>query len=133
MWQAMLPLIFCSRCAQKFWGVHTFLEMTNICATTYVQQYVCGLCAVNLCMCTVSKSCVRAHGLQGNTGGERKQCKINRVRYLFLFSGIGYTFFYKIMKLCLHLSVQLTDQDCFKCFGEGFKAHPVFACSNLEF
>ena len=25
----MFPLIFCSLCAQKFWCVHPFLEMTN--------------------------------------------------------------------------------------------------------
>ena len=41
----------------------------------------------------------------------------NKVRYLFLFLGIGYIFFYGAMKRCLHLSVQLTYQDCFKCFG----------------
>ena len=63
----MRPLIFCSLYAQKFWCVRTFLEMTNIyyiCATTHVQQYVYAticLCAVNLCVCAVSESCVRAH------------------------------------------------------------------------
>ena len=30
----MFPLIFCSLCAQKLWRVRTFLEMTNVCATT---------------------------------------------------------------------------------------------------
>ena len=30
----MLPLIFCSLCAQKLWRVRTFLAMTNVCATT---------------------------------------------------------------------------------------------------
>ena len=31
------------------------------------------------------------------------------------------------MKHCLHLSVQLIRQDCFKCFGAGLSAHPVFS------
>ena len=30
----MFLLIFCSLCVQKLWRVHTFLEMTNVCATT---------------------------------------------------------------------------------------------------
>ena len=47
--------------------------MTNICdicATTHVQQHVCAticLRAVNLWVCAVSESCVRAHKLRGNT------------------------------------------------------------------
>ena len=60
----MFPLIFCSLCAQKFWYVRAFMEITNICAATHVQQYVCAtkfLCAVNLCLCAVSESCVHAH------------------------------------------------------------------------
>ena len=32
---ATFPLIFCGRYAQKFWCVRTFLEMSNICATTH--------------------------------------------------------------------------------------------------
>ena len=31
---AMFPLIFCNLCAQKLWRGCTFLEMTNVCATT---------------------------------------------------------------------------------------------------
>ena len=31
----MFPKIFCSLCAQKLWRVRTFLEMTNVCATTH--------------------------------------------------------------------------------------------------
>ena len=54
-------------------------------------------------------------------------------RYLFLFSGIGYMFCYRVMKHCLHLSDQLTYQDCFTWFGAGLRAHPVFVCSDLEF
>ena len=27
----MFPIIFCSLCAQKFWCVRTFMEMTYIC------------------------------------------------------------------------------------------------------
>ena len=48
-----------------------FSEMTdicNICATTPVQQYVYAsiyLCAVNLCVCVVFESYVRAHSLEG--------------------------------------------------------------------
>ena len=42
-------------------------------------------------------------------------------------------FFCRVMKYCLDLSVQLTYQDCFKCFGEGLRAHPIFVYSNLEF
>ena len=62
-----------------------------------------------------------------------KDCKINRVRYLFLFLGIGYIFFYRVIKHCLHLSIQLTYQDCFKCFGAGLRGYPVlFVCSNLS-
>ena len=34
----MFPLIFCSLCAQKLWRVRTFLEMTNVCATTHEQK-----------------------------------------------------------------------------------------------
>ena len=41
-------------------------------------------------------------------------------------------FFCRVMKYCLDLSVQLTYQDCFKCFGEGLRAHPIFAYGNLE-
>ena len=37
----MFPLIFCSLCAQKLWRVRTFLEMTNVCATT-LEQVVYG-------------------------------------------------------------------------------------------
>ena len=55
----MFPLTFCSLCAQKFWCMRTFLEMTNICITTHVQQYVCAqqiyVCAQSLkavCTCT---------------------------------------------------------------------------------
>ena len=74
----MLPLIFCSLCAQKFWCVRTFLEMTNICnvrATTHVQHYVCAticLCAINLCVCADSESwCARTRAqLRGSTGGQ---------------------------------------------------------------
>ena len=62
-----------------------------------------------------------------------KLCKICNVRYLFLFSGIEYMLFYRVMKHWLRLSGQLTYQDCFKCFGAGFRADPVFVCSNLEF
>ena len=63
-----------------------------------------------------------------------KHSKINRVRYLFLFLAIEYEymFFYRVMKHCLQLSVQLTYQDCFKCFGAGLRAYPVFVFSNLE-
>ena len=62
-----------------------------------------------------------------------KHYKIIRVRYLFFFSGIGCMCFYRVMKHCLHLSVQLIYQDCFKCFGAGLMAYSIFACSNLEF
>jgi len=31
--ETILTLIFCSLCAQKVWCVHTFLEITNMCAT----------------------------------------------------------------------------------------------------
>ena len=47
---AMFPLIFCSLCAQIFWCVRTFLQMTSICATTHLQQYVCA----TICLCAVS-------------------------------------------------------------------------------
>ena len=62
-----------------------------------------------------------------------KHCKINTVRYLFLFLGIGYMFSCRIKKHCLHLSGHLTYWDCFKCFGAGLSANPVFVCRNLEF
>ena len=41
-------------------------------------------------------------------------------------------FFYRVMKQCLHLSVQLTYQDCFKYFGAGLRAHPVLSAVILS-
>ena len=41
-------------------------------------------------------------------------------------------FFCRVMKYCLDLSVQLTYQDCFKCFGEGLRAHPILSTVILS-
>jgi len=49
----MVPLIFCSLCAQKLWCVRTFLEMTNILLMQNLMRMM-YLPAVNLCVCTVS-------------------------------------------------------------------------------
>ena len=53
--------------------------------------------------------------------------------YIYLISHIKYMFFCRVMKYCLDLSVQLTYQDCFKCFGKELRAHTIFVYSNLEF
>ena len=63
--------------------------MTNICkisATAHVQQYVCAticLCAVNLCVCAISESCVRAHARTA----KREQCLQTRGHQTFFAEG----------------------------------------------
>ena len=51
----------------------------------------------------------------------------------FAFLGDKYMFFYRVMKHCLHVSVQLVYYDCLKSFGAQPRAHPAFVCGDVEF
>ena len=42
-------------------------------------------------------------------------------------------FFYRVMKHCLYVSVQLVYYDWLKSFGTQPKAHPAFVCGDVEF
>ena len=60
--------------ALKCWCVRAFLEITNICATTYVQQY---FCAQSIYAGAQSLMCARAQ-LTGNTVSGHDKVKTKR-------------------------------------------------------